>query len=102
MTGGPNIIEVEVLSVSSGEPSDLAKVAHSSHAEGPMAFMRMGCDPYQWGGPCLTWLDQNQQEASSESSDLAEVAQSARTEGPVAFMREGMIPTSGVVRASLG
>jgi hypothetical protein len=25
----------------------------------------VGHDPFQWGGPRLTWLDQNQPEASS-------------------------------------
>jgi hypothetical protein len=44
--GGPDIIEVEVVLVSFGEPSDLAKVAQSSRAKGPMAFMRVGHDPY--------------------------------------------------------
>jgi hypothetical protein len=44
--GGPDVIEVEVVSVSSGEPSDLAKVAQPSHGEGPMALMRVGRDPF--------------------------------------------------------
>jgi hypothetical protein len=37
-TGGPNIIEVEVVLVSSGEPSDLGEVAQSSRTEGPVAL----------------------------------------------------------------
>jgi hypothetical protein len=32
---GPDIVEVEVVSVLSGEPSDLAEVAQPSHGEGP-------------------------------------------------------------------
>jgi hypothetical protein len=63
--GGPDIIEVEVVSVSFGEPSDLAKVAQSSCAKGPMAFMRVGHDPYQWDSLCLTWSDRNQLEVPS-------------------------------------
>jgi hypothetical protein len=37
--GRPDVVEVEVVSVSSDEPSDLAKVAEPSRAEGPMALM---------------------------------------------------------------
>jgi hypothetical protein len=42
----PDVTEVEVLSVSSGEPSDLVEVAQPSCVEGPMALMRVGRDPY--------------------------------------------------------
>jgi hypothetical protein len=28
-----------------------------------MALMRVGCDPFLWGGPRLTWSDWNQSEA---------------------------------------
>ncbi|XP_066353306.1 uncharacterized protein [Miscanthus floridulus] len=52
--------EVEVVSVSSGEPSDVAEVAEPSRAEGPAALVRVGRDPYQCGGPRLTWSDRNQ------------------------------------------
>jgi hypothetical protein len=52
--GGPDVIKVEVVSVSSGEPSDLAEVAQSSQAEGLAALVRVGHDPIQWGGPRLT------------------------------------------------
>jgi hypothetical protein len=45
-TGGPDIVEMEVVSVSAGEPSDLAEVAQPSHAEGSMALMRVGCNPF--------------------------------------------------------
>jgi hypothetical protein len=31
----PDIVEVEVVSISFDEPSDLAKVAQPSHGEGP-------------------------------------------------------------------
>jgi hypothetical protein len=58
-----DVIEVEMVSVSSGEPTDMAKVAQSSRVKGPAALERVGCDPYQWGGLHLTWLDQNQLEA---------------------------------------
>jgi hypothetical protein len=51
---------MEVVSVSSNEPSDMAKVAQSSYVEGPMALVWVGCDPYQSGGSHLTWSDQNQ------------------------------------------
>jgi hypothetical protein len=64
VTGGPDFVEVEVVSVLFGEPSDLAEVTQSSHAEGPAALMWVGHDPFQWGGPCLTWSDRNQPEAS--------------------------------------
>jgi hypothetical protein len=47
--GRPNVIEVEVVSVSFGEPYDLAEVAQPSHAEGPVALIRVGHDPYSWG-----------------------------------------------------
>jgi hypothetical protein len=63
VTDGPDVIEVEVVSVSSGEPSDLAKVAQSSRAEGPMALTWVGHDPFQWGGLRLTWSDRIQPEA---------------------------------------
>jgi hypothetical protein len=59
----PYVAEVEVVSVSSGEPSDMTKVAQPSHVEGPMTLVRVGRDPYQWGGPRLTWSDRNQQGA---------------------------------------
>lgn len=49
-----------MVSVSSGEPSDVAEVAEPSRAEGPAALVRVGRDPYQWGGPRLTWSDRNQ------------------------------------------
>jgi hypothetical protein len=45
--------KLEVVSVLSSEPSDLAKVAQPSRAEGPIALMRVGCDPFLWGGPRL-------------------------------------------------
>jgi hypothetical protein len=35
----PDVTEVEVESVSSGEPSDLAEMAQPSCIEGPMALM---------------------------------------------------------------
>jgi hypothetical protein len=54
---------VEVVSVSSGEPSELVEVAQSSHTEGPATLMRVGRDHFQWGGPRLTWSDWNQLEA---------------------------------------
>jgi hypothetical protein len=38
----PDVTEIEVVSVSSGEPSDLAKVAQPSHIEGPTALMQVG------------------------------------------------------------
>jgi hypothetical protein len=57
MSHEPNVTEVEVVSVSSGEPSDMAEVAQPSRAEGPTALMWVGRDPYQWGSPCLTWSD---------------------------------------------
>jgi hypothetical protein len=38
----PNVTKVEVVSVSSGEPSDLAEVAQPSRIEGPMALMQVG------------------------------------------------------------
>jgi hypothetical protein len=41
-TGGPDIIEVEVVSVSYSELSDLAEVAQSSRAKGPTALTRVG------------------------------------------------------------
>jgi hypothetical protein len=56
----PDVTEVEVVSVSSGEPSDMAKVAQPSCVEGPMTLMRVGRNPYPWNGPCLTWSDRNQ------------------------------------------
>jgi hypothetical protein len=59
----PNVIGVEVVSVSSGEPSNLAEVAQPSRVEGSMALMQVGRDPYQWGGLRLTWSDQNLPEA---------------------------------------
>jgi hypothetical protein len=43
--GGPNIIKVEVVSVSSGEPSDLAKVAQPSCAEGSQPSCGWGMTP---------------------------------------------------------
>ncbi|CAD6265970.1 unnamed protein product [Miscanthus lutarioriparius] len=52
--------EVEVVSVSSGEPSDVAEVTKPSRTEGPVALVRVGRDPYQWGSPRLTWSDRNQ------------------------------------------
>jgi hypothetical protein len=61
----PDVTEVEVVSVSSGEPSNLAKVAQPSRVVGPMALMWVGRDPYQWGSLCLTWSDQNQPGAPS-------------------------------------
>jgi hypothetical protein len=45
-TGEPDIVEVEVVSVSFGEPFDLAEVAQPSHAEGTAALMWVGCDPF--------------------------------------------------------
>jgi hypothetical protein len=41
----------------------MTEVAQSSHVEGPTALVRVGRDPYQWGGPRLTWSDRNQQGA---------------------------------------
>jgi hypothetical protein len=38
----PDVTEVEVVSVSSDEPSDLVEVAQPSCVEGPMALMRVG------------------------------------------------------------
>jgi hypothetical protein len=40
--GGPDVIEVEVVSVLSGEPFDLAEVAQPSYVEGPTTLMRVG------------------------------------------------------------
>jgi hypothetical protein len=59
----PDVTEVKVVSVSSGEPSNLAEVAQPSRVEGPTALMWVEQDLYQWGGPRLTWSDQNQLEA---------------------------------------
>jgi hypothetical protein len=58
----PDDTEVEVVSVSSDEPSNMAEVAQSSHTEGPTTIMWVGHSPYQWG-LCLTWSDRNQPEA---------------------------------------
>jgi hypothetical protein len=44
--GGPNVIEVEVVSVSSDEPSDLAEVAEPSRVKEPAALIWVGHDPY--------------------------------------------------------
>jgi hypothetical protein len=43
--GGPDIIKVEVVLVSSGEPSDLAEVAQPSRAEGPQPSCGWGVTP---------------------------------------------------------
>jgi hypothetical protein len=61
--GGPSAVEGEVVSISSSEPSDLAEVTQSSGAGGSAALVWMGHDPFQWGGPRLTWLYQNHPEA---------------------------------------
>jgi hypothetical protein len=61
----PDVAEVDVVSVSSGEPSNMAEVAQPSCDEGSTTLMRVGHDPYQWGSPRLTWLDQNQPGAPS-------------------------------------
>jgi hypothetical protein len=53
-TSGPGAVEGEVVSISFGEPSDMAEVAQSSGARGSAALMRMEHDPFQWGGPRLT------------------------------------------------
>jgi hypothetical protein len=42
---GPNVTEVEVVSVLPGEPSDLAEVAQPSCIEGPMASREWGKIP---------------------------------------------------------
>jgi hypothetical protein len=44
--GRPDVIEVEVVSVASSEPSDLAKVAQPSRIEGPATLMQVGHDPF--------------------------------------------------------
>jgi hypothetical protein len=62
-TGGPDVIEVEVVSVLFGEPFDLAEVAQPSYTEGPVTLMWVGHDPYRWDSPRLIWSDQNQPEA---------------------------------------
>jgi hypothetical protein len=41
----------------------MIEVAQPSHVEGPIALVQVGRDPYQWGGPRLTWSDKNQQGA---------------------------------------
>jgi hypothetical protein len=61
--GGPDAVEVEVVSISSGEPSDMAEVAQPSYAGGSATLVRMGHDPFQWDGACLTWSDRNRPEA---------------------------------------
>jgi hypothetical protein len=62
-TGSPGAVEGEVVSISSSEPFDMAEVAQSSSAAGSIALARMGHDPFQWGGPRLTWLDRNHPKA---------------------------------------
>jgi hypothetical protein len=59
----PDVVEVEMVSATSDEPFDVAAVAQSSRAEGPTTLVRVGCNLYKWGSPCLTWSDQNQLEA---------------------------------------
>jgi hypothetical protein len=44
--GRPDVVEVEVVSVSSNEPSDLAEVAQPSRVEGPASLMWVGHDPF--------------------------------------------------------
>jgi formylglycine-generating enzyme required for sulfatase activity len=53
-TSGPDVVEVEVVSISFGEPSNLVEVARPSRNEGPATLIWVGRDPFQWGGPCLT------------------------------------------------
>jgi hypothetical protein len=49
--GGPDVIEVEVVSVLFGDPFDLAEVAQPSYTEGPVTLMWVGHDPYRWDSP---------------------------------------------------
>jgi hypothetical protein len=56
----PDVAKVEVVLVSSDESSDMAEVAQPSRTEAPAALVWVGRDPYQWGGPRLTWSDRNQ------------------------------------------
>jgi hypothetical protein len=63
VTGSPDTVEAEVVSISSGEPSDLAKVAQPSRVRGSVALAWVEHDPFQWGGPHLTWSDRNEPEA---------------------------------------
>jgi hypothetical protein len=42
----PDVAKVEVVSVSSSEPSDMAEVAQPYRAEGPTTLVRVGHDPY--------------------------------------------------------
>jgi hypothetical protein len=44
--GGLDVIKVEAVSVSSGEPSDLDRVTQLSCTEGPTTLMWVGDDPF--------------------------------------------------------